>query len=127
MEGTRDTGTYDLMLSCVDNFVDYFRRQGVESERLRFGFEPGVLSRFSGSERPIAVSFGNVFSGHASRLRWLDHVCQRLSVQMWAPSLCGLPDTSPIIRRHRGAAWGAEMYRVLHQSRITLKTPYRCG
>ena len=121
VEGTRDFGIYDLMLSCVDNFVDYFRRQGVKSERLRFGFEPGVLSRFSASERPIPVSFvGNVFSGHASRLRWLDHVCQSLSPQLWVPSLRGFPDTSPIMRRHRGAAWGAEMFRVLHQSRITL-------
>ena len=44
---------------------------------------PACCHGSAGLERPIPVSFvGNVFSGHASRLRWLDHVCQRLSVQM---------------------------------------------
>jgi spore maturation protein CgeB len=121
LRGERDLSVYDLMLSVVDNFVDYFRSQGVQSERLRFGFEPRVLARFNGSERSIPVSFvGNVSRDHASRLRWLDHVCQNHPVQVWLRSLSELPNGSPIIGCHRGTAWGAEMFDILHKSRITL-------
>jgi spore maturation protein CgeB len=112
---------YDLMLSVVDNFVDYFRRQGVKSELLRFGFEPRVLAGFNGAERSIQVSFvGNLFRDHGSRMQWLDQLCRRLPVEVWAPSLNDLPDGSPIAGRHRGTAWGAHMFDVLHRSRITL-------
>jgi len=121
LRGERDLGVYDLMLSAVDNFVDYFRSQGVKSELLRFGFEPGVLARFNGSERSIPVSFvGNLFRDHRSRRLWLDHVCQKVPVQVWAPSVSEMPDTSPVVRYNRGAAWGAEMFEILHKSRITL-------
>jgi hypothetical protein len=121
LHGNRDFGVYDLMLSVVDNFVDYFRSQGVKSERLRFGFEPDVLARFNGSERSIPVSFvGNLFRDHTSRLRWLDHLCQNVPVHVWAPSVSELADASPVIACHRGAAWGVQMLDVLHKSRITL-------
>src|SRR4029434_4451038 len=40
-----DFGVYDLVLSVVENFVDYFRRESVNSELLRLGFEPLVLER----------------------------------------------------------------------------------
>jgi len=116
-----DVSAYDLMLSVVDNFVDHFRRLGVKSERLRFGFEPHVLARFNCSERSIPVSFvGNLARAHASRLRWLNHVCEKVPVQVWTPALRELPRGSPIIRCHRGVAWGAEMFHVLRKSRVTL-------
>ena len=121
LHGERDLGVYDLMFSAADNFVDYFRRHGLRSERLRFGFEPEVLAGFNGSKRSIPVSFvGNLFRIHASRLRWLDHVCENAPVQVWAPSVSELPGSSPAVRAHRGAAWGRAMYDVLHRSRITL-------
>src|SRR5438552_14142481 len=41
----RDFGVYDLVLSVVENFVDYFRQEGVNSELLRLGFEPLVLEK----------------------------------------------------------------------------------
>jgi hypothetical protein len=112
---------YDLVLSVVDNFVDYFRRQGVRSERLRFGFEPTILERLSGSKRSIPVSFvGNLHNVHASRRDWLEHVCRETPVEVWSPCLPGFADTSAVKRSHRGCAWGVEMYEILRTSQITL-------
>jgi hypothetical protein len=117
----RDFGAYDLTLSLVDNFVDYFRRHGLKSELLRQGFEPGVLCRLSGANRSIQVSFvGNLHSPHASRKRWLEYLCERLPLEVWTASTAGLPAGSPIVRCRRGAAWGAKMYEILHKSSMTL-------
>jgi hypothetical protein len=121
LRGNLDLSPYDLMLSVVDNFVDYFRRHGVKSELLRFGFEPRVLSRFNGSERSVPVSFvGNLFPEHVARRSWLDFVCQKLPVQVWSASLSEVAHDSSIRRCHRGVAWGVQMFDVMHKSRITL-------
>lgn len=119
--GWYDFSVYNLMLSGVDNFVNYFRRQGLKSELLRFGFEPAVLTKIHKSGRTIPVSFvGNLFPEHRSRMRWLEHVCERTPVQVWAPSLSALGDSSPVAESHRGVAWGAEMFRLLRASGISL-------
>jgi len=116
----RDWGVYDLVLSVVDNFVNYFRRQGLNSELLRLAFEPAVLEKINGSERSFPVSFvGQLSSAHNARREWLEDVCQRIPVQVW-----GFPnafrDGSPIASRYQGAAWGVEMYRILGSSLLTL-------
>ena len=123
LSDTPDLGMYDLMLSIVDNFVDYFRQLGVRSERLRFGFQPGLLDRFGQPERSVPVSFvGNLFSCHAERIRWLEHLCQRIPVQVWTGYTNGLAEASPVKGCVRGAAWGADMFDVLFKSRITLNS-----
>jgi spore maturation protein CgeB len=117
----RDFGVYDLILSVVENFVDHFRREGGNSELLRLAFDPAVLERLNGTEGSIPVSFvGQLSRQHASRQRWLEHLSQRIPLQVWAPSTDDLRDDSPVIRHHRGAAWGMEMYGILHESQITL-------
>jgi spore maturation protein CgeB len=112
----RDLGVYDLMLSVIDNFVDYFRLQGLKSELLRLGFEPAVLERLAGMERSIPVSFvGQLTNSHTFRRQWLEYVSQRVPLQLWGPS-----DGSPVVDCHRGAAWGLEMYKILRKSLLTL-------
>ena len=117
----RDFGVYDVMLSVVENFVDYFRKEGVNSELLRLGFEPLVLERLNSTKLSIPISFvGQVGRVHASRQHWLEYLCQRLPVQVWGPSTNDVRDDSPVIRCHQGGAWGIEMYKILHRSLITL-------
>jgi len=116
-----DLSMYDLMLSVVDNFVDYFRRLGARSELLRFGFEPAILERVRQTERSIPVSFvGNLFSCHTARIQWLERLCERFPIQVWTGYTDGLSKTSPIMSHRRGVAWGADMFNVLFKSRITL-------
>jgi spore maturation protein CgeB len=121
LRGEQDLSVYDLMLSVVDNFVAYFRSRGLKSERLRLGFEPAVLAGTNVPERLIPISFvGRVTGDHASRQRWLDYVCERLPVEIWAPSLDGVSTDSPVTRLHRGPAWGARMFEVMRKSQLTL-------
>src|SRR6185295_19089346 len=91
----RDWGVYDLVLSVVDNFVNYFRRQGLNSELLRLAFEPAVLEKLNGTAEVVPVSFvGQLSSAHKLRREWLENVCQRIPVQVWGFSN-GLPAGSP--------------------------------
>ena len=111
----------DLILSAVDNFVDNFRRQGIRSELLRFGFEPATPDRLGEPERSVLVSFvGSLSGAHASRRRWLEYVGEHVPLQVWAPSIEGLSDRSSIARGYQGAAWGAKRADIFRTSRITL-------
>jgi len=117
-----DYSCYDLVVSSLPNIVDYFRKLAIPSELHRLGFEPRVLEKFKDkSEAAIPVSFvGNLFEAHGSRVRWLEHLCQRLDIRVWGIGIEGLPSDSPIRRCYMGTAWAIEMYQILHRSKITL-------
>lgn len=117
-----DFGCYDLVISSLPNFVDYFRRIGIPSELNRLAFEPRVLERLEENNRAIIpVSFvASLFQAHAARVRWLEYLCQRLDVKVWGTGIEGLPEGSPIRQCYMGKAWGIEMYQILHRSEITL-------
>jgi len=116
-----DVEGYDVIISSLPNLVERFRGQGVPAELLRLAFEPRVLDRLPKGETTAAVSFvGSLTGGHGSRIRLLDHLCAHLDIEVWGPSLNGVPDTSPIRHQYRGPAWSLKMYEVLRSSRITV-------
>jgi spore maturation protein CgeB len=118
-----DFGCYDLVVSSLPNFVDHFRRLGVPSELNRLAFEPRVLERLDENESgsKATVSFvGSLSPAHETRVRLLEHLCQRLPVDIWGQGIESLPTSSPIHKRFMGRAWGIEMYRILRSSKITL-------
>ncbi len=117
-----DFGCYDLVISSLPNFVDYFRKLGIPSELNRLAFEPRVLEKVKDSNRvTIPVSFvGSMFQVHGARVRWLEHLCQRLDVRVWGPTIDGLHKDSPLRQCYMGKAWGIEMYQILRNSKITL-------
>ena len=117
-----DFSCYDLVISSLPNFVNYFRKFGIPSELSRLGFEPRVLENLKENNRvAIPVSFvGNLFEAHGTRSRWLEYICQRFDVGVWGIGINNLRQGSPIRRCHMGLAWGIQMYQILHKSKITL-------
>ena len=121
LPGERDFGIYDLVLSIVDNFVDYFRKQGVRSELLRLGFEPKVLQKIREPRRAIPVLFsGNLHAAHASRLKWLEHICRSVPIEGRTPLPIKLPPDSLVYSCLGDAVWGLEMYQTLREALLTL-------
>lgn len=117
----QDLSVYDLILSSLPNFVDYFRQQGKKSKFFRLGFEPDVLNQLGEEKRVVAVSFvGSLSSFHASRVKWLDTICQNVNVGIWGNGTDGLRKQSHVLNSHQGTVWGLEMYRILRSSKITL-------
>ncbi len=116
-----DYGCYDLLISSLPNFVDYFRQIGIVAELHLFGFEPGILSRIVPGEREITVSFvGSLSVDHTARIQWLEHLCRAVDIEVWGHGVERLPKDSWIRKRYRGSAWGIEMYRVLSHSKIAV-------
>jgi hypothetical protein len=117
-----DYSCYDLIISSLKNFVEYFRKQGIPSELHRFGFEPRVLSVLDKTRHAsISVSFvGGLSRAHGERIRLLEYLCQRYDVQIWGRGIESLPRNSPIYRCYKGQAWGKDMYKILYNSKITL-------
>jgi len=117
-----DYSCYDLIISSLKNFVEYFRKQGIPSELHHLGFEPRVLNVLDKTrEGNISVSFvGGLSRLHEERIRLLEYLCQRYDVQIWGKGIEGLSRSSPIYRCYKGQAWGRDMYNILYKSKITL-------
>ena len=117
-----DLSCYDLIISSLPNFVDYFRKLGIPSELIRLAFEPRVLEKIGYSSRAtIPVSFvGSLSQAHEARVRLLEYLCQRLDVGVWGQGIENLPTGSPIRKHYMGKAWGIEMYQILRNSKMTL-------
>jgi spore maturation protein CgeB len=120
----RALAVYDLVLSSFPPTVEAFQRRGIQAARLLLGFDPQVLEAVPAvPRRPVVTFVGSLFSRvHGSRIRLLEEVASRLggAFELWTTSVDSLPPGSPLRARHRGPAWGREMYRVLRESTVTL-------
>lgn len=116
-----DWSAYDLVLTSLPSYVDYFRELGLPSELNRLGFAPQVLDRVGNGRDDIPVSFvGSLSSAHQERISLLTEVSRHSDLQVWGNGVETLPEDSPIRRLYRSEAWGLEMYNILTWSRITL-------
>jgi spore maturation protein CgeB len=119
-----DLGVYDVIVSSLPNYVQYFRQQGVRSELNRLAFEPRVLQQINSkalSAKPFPVSFvGSLSPDHRDRVQLLELLCERFDIAVWGGSIASLPPETPIHHRYRGEAWGRAMYDILQNSRMTV-------
>jgi spore maturation protein CgeB len=113
--------SYDLMLSSLPNLVEQFRRAGVRAELHRLGFDQRVLEQGSPGPRALPLSFvGQISTAHVDRLRLLEMMSEQGPLEVWGFGMELVPEDSPVRSRYRGRAWGADMYRILRQSKMTL-------
>ncbi|PDT18284.1 hypothetical protein CO670_02435 [Rhizobium sp. J15] len=112
---------YDMMISSLPNFVDFYRRKGIPAHLNRLGFDPRVLHTIGRVERNIDVSFvGSVSEAHADRTTLLEYLTRNTDIAIWGGGRDQLSNASPILPRHKGEAWGAEMFHILGSSKITV-------
>lgn len=111
---------YDLMISSLPNFVSYYRERGLAAEANLLGFEPAVLDHVKVSERDVPLSFvGSITSDHATRFEMINRLVRETDIKIWG-RLVSVSKLSPIMARYQGEAWGADMFRVLGRSEITI-------
>ena len=123
--------SFDLLTTSFPHLVERLRVQGIDSEYLRIAFDERVLARLRGlgvrSEAESRRALGVVFVGgihapsdHRAGTEFLEHLCAELPIEVWGYVKDQLKRDSPIRRRHRGEAWGLDMYRVLANARIAI-------
>lgn len=112
---------YDLMISSLPNYVDFFRKEGLRSELSRLAFEPSVLDRLGPGSADYGATFVGSFTiGHQERIDLLSFLCEAGAIDLWGENFHRVPKNSPILSRFRGRAWGVEMFRILRDSRIAI-------
>jgi hypothetical protein len=121
----------DLILSSVPQFVDDFRKQGINSEHSPQAFDPDILKEISISgEKDIDFSFIGSFSGsHLRRIELVQELMEKTPLKIFGTGIKAIPDNRSLIKklfsksliqqRYQGEPWGLEMYRALRRSKIT--------
>lgn len=119
-----DEGTlrsFDLITTCLPQFVPWLRGLGIDAELFRIGFDSRMLERVEIGERE-----GVVFVGSLLRPRWeeaIDRIAaaaEDVEIDFYGYGAETWPEESPVRRRYRGEAWGMDMCRVLARSQIAL-------
>ena len=114
-----DIAEYDLMLSSLPNFVDYYRQNGMKSDLFYLGFEPQILEKLSPGEKCYDIVFiGGLGDHHRESNSLLESLCRRYHTKIWGYGIERLAKNSPIRESYMGFLWGKDMYQVLRYARI---------
>jgi hypothetical protein len=113
---------YDLLISSLPNYVEFFRKFGKPAALNRLAFEPKVLEALGRQpERDIPLSFvGSLSPNHAERIAFLEYVARRSPLKVWGNGIERLPASSPLHASYQGEAWARDMYQILRRSKVTL-------
>ena len=98
-----------------------FERRGVKTFYNQLGFAPSVLASVPETKRDIAVTFvGTLSSHHAERIRLLEYLAARTTLNVWGMGIEEVSEQSPIRGCYRGQAWGREMFSIFRRSQIVI-------
>ena len=112
---------YDLIVTSLPNYVQQFERRGIRTFYNQLGFSPSVLASVPETERDLAVTFvGTLSSHHAERIRLLEYIATRTSLNIWGMGIDEVSKDSPIRGCYRGQAWGREMFAIFRRSQIVI-------
>lgn len=136
----------DAMISCGQQFVDFYKSNGFPAYLFQFGFESTLLDKLDMSDKKYSISFAGSLTlrkgGHHERLKLLGAVARKFPVDYWLSSFDNnkpyliknifqkfsrgaFSDVGDILRlwmKNKGNVFGLEMYQVLASSHITLNS-----
>lgn len=119
----RDFRSVDLIISCLQSYVDSFRAGKMKAEYLRLAADPRRVEEAGGIGNVPAydiVFVGGVSRMHRRRIELLERVAERFPLTWFGYGLQCLPKNSRLRTCYRGSVWGLEMYRILTQSKLSL-------
>ncbi len=112
---------FDLITTSFPHFVERFRNIGIASEYFKIGFEPSVLDKLAPSQKKYnAVFVGGISKRHADSIDAFEYLAHNTDIDFWGYGAKELPSGSPIRKKHRGEAWGIEMYDILRKANISV-------
>lgn len=115
-----DFSKFDLILSTVPNYVEKFRKKGLNSEYFKLGFEDTLLQYLKKKDnQPGVVHVGGYGKVHNERNDLLEKVSNRIKIDFWGYGENNLMKNSPILNNFHGESWGLDMFNVLYNSKIT--------
>lgn len=136
----------DVMISCSDGILEYYREEGFKTALFQFGFENSILDSIDISSKKYNISFAGSLTlrknGHHNRLKLLGKVAKNFKVDYWLSSFAESKpylfknmllkvkegyweDVLDIIRLwqiNKGSLFGISMYQAMAYSHITLNS-----
>lgn len=111
---------YDLIISSLPNFVEYFNSLGLKSSLSRLAFESSILSDISESEKTIEVGFfGSVTLKHSDRLALMEKLIPAVDLKIWGNIDKKILGKDSLLRKNcHSPLWGIEMYRMMKKTKI---------
>jgi len=117
----RNLKPYDLILTSFPHYVEIFRKMGIKSEYFKIGFEESILSKLKKERETYQTTFiGGFANVHKEGTTILEEVAEKTKLDFWGYGVKDLKSNSPIIKNYHGEAWGADMYQILYNSKITI-------
>lgn len=133
---------YDFVITCSEYISDFYRRSGIPSYALQFGFNPNILNYLKNNSARYKVGFsGSIsYSIHNERLELLKYLVNKTPIairssftlgrysllsrkvirSIWNGKLDEFLALREIKRRNTGALFGMDMFQFLHDSKISL-------
>jgi SAM-dependent methyltransferase len=116
-----DLRGFDLIISSFPHFAQRLREAGVTAYYQPLAFSRKVLERARPGQRTRPLTFvGGLSPQHPAGTELLNRLAQATNIEIWGYGAAGLPADAPIRTRHRGEAWGEDMFRLLAESHITV-------
>lgn len=112
---------FDLILTSFPHFVERFKNIGITSEYFKIGFEASILNKIKSSPQKYSSVFvGGISRHHAAFIEIFEYLSQNTKINFWGYGAKRLPANSPVLEKHRGEAWGLDMYNILYNSKISI-------
>jgi len=112
---------YDLMVTSLPHFTDYFRKCGKNSELLKLGFESTILKKLQKNKCQYKVThIGGYGPIHNDRNIVLEKVADKIKMDTWGYATENLDKESSILKNYHGGVWGLDMFNVLYNSKMTI-------
>lgn len=115
---------YDLIFSSLPNYVENFKKKGLNAEYLKLAFEESILEKTQDVTDKIydVIYVGSFSQNHSSRIKTLEHLAEQkeFKIDFWGYDTKELSPTSPIINNFHGFIGGLDMYKVIKQAKICI-------
>jgi SAM-dependent methyltransferase len=115
---------FDIVITSFPHYVPMLRQLGVTCYYIPLAFAPQIIEAIPSlqyQQRTIECSFiGGISTYHSKGTQLLEYLCTKTPLQVWGYGAESIPSESALRARHRGEAWGQEMFRLFTQSKITV-------
>lgn len=112
----------DVIFTLTDEYINFFRAQGIETQRFEYGVDARVHEELKGRPKEYGCTFvGYLGQPHQSRkTEFLESVAGRVDFRWWGVKGGDLHKYPALERTWQGEAAGIDMLRIYRQSKIVL-------
>ena len=111
---------YDLILTSFPHYVDKLKKDGMNCDYFRIGFDQRILSKVNHCKRDINFSFvGGISKYHNNALKNIEFLIKNSDLMVYGYGSKKLPINSIIRKKHNGEKWGLDMYDILSRTKIS--------